>query len=52
MGNLKKWVKWKEKFYAYALENAIRHKGKAVMSKVLGHMFRAGLKKEEIITLV
>ena len=34
--------------YAYALENALTHEGKAMPSAVLPKLFQHGLKKEEI----
>lgn len=37
-----------EKIYAYALENAQAHDGKAQEQAVLSHLFKDGLKKEEI----
>ena len=37
-----------EKIYAYALENAHSHEGRAQESSVLSHLFKDGLKKEEI----
>jgi glutamyl-tRNA synthetase len=37
-----------EKIYAYALENAHSHAGRAQDSAVLSHLFKDGLKKEEI----
>lgn len=39
---------WEELAYEYALDNAILHEGKAQEGAVLGHLFREGLKKEEI----
>lgn len=37
-----------DKIYAYTLENAITHDGKAVANSVLGKLFLEGLKKENI----
>ncbi len=38
----------KEKIFAYALENAVLHEGKAQVNSVLGKLFQEGLKKEDI----
>lgn len=38
----------KEKIFAYALENAVLHGGKAMPNAVLGKLFQDGLKKDDI----
>ena len=40
--------KFGEKIYAYALDNAATHEGRAVASAVLSHLFQEGLKKDQI----
>lgn len=42
----------KEVIYAYALENAVSHKGKAVQGAVLNSLFVEGLKKENIKEII
>lgn len=37
-----------KKILAYALDNAVSHNGEAVASSVVNHLFREGLKKEEL----
>ena len=45
--NIKKLVKYKDKIYAYAYENAIAHKGRAEANRVLTRMFSEGLLNKE-----
>ena len=45
--DLKKWVKYKDKIYAYAYENALAHEGKAEANRVLTRMFSEGLLNRE-----
>ncbi|MBU1136079.1 MAG: glutamate--tRNA ligase [Nanoarchaeota archaeon] len=39
---------FQDKIKAYTLENALSHNGKAVVQAVLGHLFKEGLKKQDI----
>lgn len=39
---------FKKKILAYSLSNAIQHNGKALPNSILNHLFREGLKREQI----